>query len=372
MTVRGSILATLHQLGLMGLWQWANRGNIPILAFHGVCDEEQYGSSRPIRWRLTVTDFRRYLDVLSKCFHFVSLADAVAMLSGRRPMQPYSIVLTFDDGYLNNATHAWALLRQFNAPATFFLPTGLIGTGEYFWADRLDYAIRHLERDLEYLAIDGVKFAVGGRDPIALARLFWLAKGACMDLGWNRADRLVREIEAQCDATLDDCPQSGHWAALMSWDDVKEMHRTGADFGSHTVHHYLLDELSPAQVMWEMTNSRERMERQLNRECWSVAYPRGQCSPSIAELAREAGYRCGLSTVERSAGAEHKVMMLPRVGLPARPLGTDDVLARACGLSQALSRMSHSLGVPLHNEPGLDEEDRAFRSEDRKGISHVE
>ena len=74
---------------------------------------------------------------------FVSLGDAVEMLAGRKPLVPYSLVLTFDDGYRNNITHALPLLRRNQVPATIYLATGHVEERRPFSFDRLDYALQH-------------------------------------------------------------------------------------------------------------------------------------------------------------------------------------------------------------------------------------
>ncbi|MBF0531859.1 MAG: polysaccharide deacetylase family protein [Candidatus Omnitrophica bacterium] len=42
------------------------------------------------------------------------------------------IIITFDDGYRDNFTNAFPVLRQWNLPASFFLATGMIDTGKKF------------------------------------------------------------------------------------------------------------------------------------------------------------------------------------------------------------------------------------------------
>ena len=48
-----------------------------------------------------------------------------------------AVALTFDDGYLDNLRQAKPTLETTSVPATVFLATGRIGTGEEFWWDEL-------------------------------------------------------------------------------------------------------------------------------------------------------------------------------------------------------------------------------------------
>src|SRR5262249_36976658 len=56
-------------------------------------------------------------------------------------------VVTFDDGWLDNYHHAYPVLRRLGIPATVFLPTGMVGTDEWFWPDKLAYILAQRRKD---------------------------------------------------------------------------------------------------------------------------------------------------------------------------------------------------------------------------------
>src|SRR5207302_6012611 len=59
---------------------------------------------------------------------YTPLKGKKATLDRRTPL-----VLTFDDGYYDNYTHAFALARELQVPITIFLIPGYIQSGEHFW-----------------------------------------------------------------------------------------------------------------------------------------------------------------------------------------------------------------------------------------------
>jgi len=254
-------------------------------------------------------------------------------------MQPYSLVLTFDDGYLNNALLAWPILAKYGAAATFFVPTGQVGTGRHFWRDRLDYAIGHLRPGVEWLTVGGVRYRVPPGDRASLRGLFWQLLRACNGLGWSRAEEAADAIEQLATSRLAEESQNNHWAGFMTWQHVRSMHREGADFGSHTVSHHPLDELSSQDVRRELEDSKRRLESEIGAPCLAVAYPNGRVTTDVARMARRAGYRCGLTTADRLARPGDAPAMLPRLSVPRRPVISAELLARATGLSQQMSRL---------------------------------
>jgi peptidoglycan/xylan/chitin deacetylase (PgdA/CDA1 family) len=53
------------------------------------------------------------------------------------------VALTFDDGYLDNATVAAPMLRHAGLPATFFLVPEFLGGKSRPWWEELGWALAH-------------------------------------------------------------------------------------------------------------------------------------------------------------------------------------------------------------------------------------
>ncbi len=77
---------------------------------------------------------------------------------------------------------------------------------------------------------------------------------------------------------------------LMSWDQIRQLHRQGFELGSHTHNHRPLTELSEEQARSELSRSRRKLEDELGMAPQFLAYPRGCYDERHTRLAREAGY----------------------------------------------------------------------------------
>jgi peptidoglycan/xylan/chitin deacetylase (PgdA/CDA1 family) len=102
-----------------------------ILLFHRVNDV------CPTDDGLTVstTHFRAIASLLARRFRVVPLGEVFRLLRDRLPVPPRTVAITFDDGYRDNLDAA-RVLHSLALPATFFLPTGFVGTERAFDWDR--------------------------------------------------------------------------------------------------------------------------------------------------------------------------------------------------------------------------------------------
>jgi peptidoglycan/xylan/chitin deacetylase (PgdA/CDA1 family) len=123
-----------------------------VLMYHRVADSDHdaYGLQvHPDR-------FVEHVEHLTRLRCVVPLAEVL------QPGRATKIAITFDDGYLDNATVAAPLLAEAGLPATYFITTERLG-GRRFWWDRLAAALLG-----EHQLPDGVDVTVGDRD-------LWLA-----------------------------------------------------------------------------------------------------------------------------------------------------------------------------------------------------
>jgi peptidoglycan/xylan/chitin deacetylase (PgdA/CDA1 family) len=107
---------------------WKNRAAIVI--FHRV--DDRYPGD-PIT--CTPEEFRRYCDFFQRYFIVISLAELLERLRAGRDISRH-LVITFDDGYRDNARCALELKKR-GLPACFFVTTGFIGSSRNAWWDSL-------------------------------------------------------------------------------------------------------------------------------------------------------------------------------------------------------------------------------------------
>lgn len=99
-------------------WLLPSVKGIPVLMYHRVWPGLNDG--------LTVTPekIREQWDFLRKeGYHPLSLTEFLAIAEGKKPAPEKALLLTFDDGYRNNLTYVYPLLKEFGWCATIFIIT---------------------------------------------------------------------------------------------------------------------------------------------------------------------------------------------------------------------------------------------------------
>jgi peptidoglycan/xylan/chitin deacetylase (PgdA/CDA1 family) len=94
---------------------------IRILNYHSVSDQ------RRDTWSIGVNHFADHMRYLRETnVNVIGLGEAIAQLQ-TGSIQPRSVVITFDDGYLDFLWNALPILQTYDLPATLFIPVNKIG-----------------------------------------------------------------------------------------------------------------------------------------------------------------------------------------------------------------------------------------------------
>jgi peptidoglycan/xylan/chitin deacetylase (PgdA/CDA1 family) len=262
-----------------------------ILNYHriGNADETPFDSGV---FSATAEQFDLHIAYLKRRFHMATLEEVFAMLRGDVP-RGTSVLITFDDGYLDNYTLAFPILRTHGVQAVFFLPTAFIGTGKLPWWDMIAYIVKKSVKKRIHLEYpEPKKFDLvskgGKRVSMEILRLF--TQPAVKD-----PERFLANLERVCEVSR---PTSAAERCFLDWNEARDMQQDGMAFGSHTHSHEILTKLSSQLQREEARYSREILERELHRRIDVLAYPVGlkHCfSADTVNALEQTGYRAAFS-----------------------------------------------------------------------------
>lgn len=143
----------------------------------------------------------------------------------------------------------------------------------------------------------------------------------------------------------------------LTWNEVRELRAQGVRFGSHTVNHPKLRELSWSQIEGELTFSKKQIEQELGEEVTNFAYPYAFPQEDMrfvgrfTDALRGAGYRNCVTTVIGRARANDDPFRVRRLPVnsgddahlfAAKLDGAYDWLGRAQHVFRRLKRWKFS------------------------------
>jgi len=338
------VLKTLHQIGIFRVFRWWNRNGVIILYAHGVADCRQDSTWEPLRSYISTDSLKEQIGNISRSYSWVTLESAVKMIEGTIPVEPFSIAITFDDGYRNNKTNALSILSSRNIIPTFFIATAYSDNRKPFVFDRLDYAIQHI-RETVKLELKGTEFVFepGGREAQRVVYAQLRAHGKetfdSDESFANFFESLCEQIEAETGKSLTDVQSSDPWSATLSRDEILELAKSGSVvIGSHTVDHVRLDKVDAEICSGQLVESKKELEATTGRQCDQFCYPNGNVNAQVARLVKEAGYSCAVSTVRGHNRVGTDLYQLKRIHLPvhADRIRTEAML---CGFDGLVARI---------------------------------
>ncbi len=304
----------LNSATACGMTYWLSEprptDSFAVIMYHGVVERPNpwYGFSIPAPILETqLRMFRRFCSVLS-------LDDIFDLLDRGRPLPPRCVALTFDDGYRSSGTIAWPMLRRERLPATLFCSVQALDHG-WLWPDAVRHAIRRTSRPL--LVLERLP---EGRLTLPLSTLPQrLAAVARLDMLLKRLPNAAKErvldelLWSLCGLTRERLVLPG---LMLSWDEARLLAAEGMDIGAHTITHPILTNISVDEARHEIVQSRRILEERLRTSVPHFAYPNGtarDCSDTIRQLAREAGFRSACMAVNGVNGPGTSLFALRRV-----------------------------------------------------------
>ncbi len=284
----------LYASGALGLYhRLRNRDSLTVVMFHRTLrrDDPRWAACDP-DYTLADDLFERSIAFFKRHYRVVPL-DAVlrARRDGTR-LPPHALLITFDDGWLDNVDYALPALRRAGLPAVMFVAADAVGARQPFWQERLVAAWRRGVLSLQALgdALVDHGGARPAREGIAGLRDAIAALETMLPSSRN-------EVLARFADDLDDGLRH-----MIDVDDLATLRANGVELGLHGKSHVPMTRADDLDA--ELGGAREAMATMLglpegmaSDACATMSFPHGAFDPAIAAQAREAGYELLFTSV---------------------------------------------------------------------------
>lgn len=334
----------LQLSGLIAFLRWRQRNEVTIVYLHSTLPSNKESLVwQPCRSTLDETFLDQVLRTLGRRHTFVSLTEAEQMLRGEIPTQPNSLVVTLDDGYLNNLTIAHPIFLKHGVTPTVFVITDTHAEPSAPWFERVDYLLQQAADSNLDIQFGGIELALTStmtrpQRREAILKVVRESRKQDESERYVMLESLFDDIERRTGKRFDDLPSPDICSALMSTEDLHKAEAQGMRIASHTATHRRLALLDDEAITAELEASKEALSTELGYECRHLAYPEGVYDERVAKIAGQAGYSCSLTCDEgtNAVGCDmHRLKRFPLFTYDLEPM----LWSRLYGVNELTSRI---------------------------------
>jgi len=283
-----------------------------VLFYHGVV--ERKNQPRMQYLHMPLERFEREAAYLAREWEVISLDDLAQGLAEGKGLNRRQAVLTFDDGFRNNATLAAPVLEALNLPYAVFISTRMVEENlrapSYYMRALLFLSglkkIKVPSLDIE-LSLEGEAAVEAARQTLRTA-LERLPQEKVRLIIQDLINALPVERWAEIDGSLSS-------EAMMTWPEVETLAAGKATIAAHCHDHAILHAAQSAEeVDYQLGESKKRIEARLG-PCRYFAYPRGVASgvsPLALQKVEEHGFELSFTTLAGEVYQVPSPHLLPR------------------------------------------------------------
>jgi len=244
-------------------WKLKNK-HILILAYHRVLNLDDRFKLDPTLVSASVSNFKKQMEYLSRNYNVISIDQFYSKIGSPKKN---SVIITFDDGYIDNYTNAYPILKKYNLPATIYLSTNAVDNKEILWWDKVSFMIKNTKESS--LILPGhVNYDLKNKGK-ALRRIARDLK----ELKEEKKLMLIADMEKILKVKVKRAKN-----LFLSWNQINEMKKNNISFGAHTVSHPILTNISSKKAEMEIVNSKKLIEKKIKSKVIHFSYPNGHVS----------------------------------------------------------------------------------------------
>jgi len=291
---------------------------------------------------------RTQLRLLKANYNVISPDDALAWREGRAELPCRAVLLTCDDGLVNNLTDMLPVLLQEDLRCLFFVTGASAGDQPAtLWYEDLFLVFRSAPTGEFEIVSGGV--AIRGRlGSLELRRAkWWDAVKTLSQIGAEKRLSFVREASGRLKVSL---PQRARGAddpscrrfGLLTLPELRGLAAAGMTIGAHTMSHPLLSQMPLDLASDEVGDCRAMLEAALQTRVWAFAYPFGDAAsvtPQVLAIPQQAGYAAAFLNFGGGLGVNLPPYALPRIHVTSE-MSLAELDAHVSGFHARLQRFA--------------------------------
>lgn len=259
--------------------------------------------------------FREQIEFMKNNFNIVTMEQVIDVVQRKSDLPENALLLTFDDGYIDNYTFALPILEEYGVQGSFFIPGKTFTTHQLLDVNKIHYIlasadVRKLSEDLkkEMDFYRGNEFCYAPTEELfneyAVANRFDCKETIFVKrmLQTVLPERLRNIISSNLfEKYVGITEETLAYELYMTEEQIRTMKRHGMFIGIHGYDHYWLGNLEPEQMHQDISKALEVMDEFVDRKQWVMNYPYGDYNQGVMDYIKEQGASIGLTTEVRLA-----------------------------------------------------------------------
>jgi peptidoglycan/xylan/chitin deacetylase (PgdA/CDA1 family)/glycosyltransferase involved in cell wall biosynthesis len=278
-----------------------------ILAYHRVA------AIRPDVHRLCTPPelFAAQMELLAQDYRPVALSELAAQAEAA-DLEPGTVAVTFDDGYLDNFETASPIMSELDVPATFFVTGPPSEQPRESWWDTAERIMLGDEPVPDRLTLDvhDVTLELSTRSDRERRAALLALHARLLDSKPERIEEIMAQLASWSGLDL----SVRHSHRLMTAQELVELTgRPGHRIGAHGLHHLLLPAQKREAKARDLGECKAALERLVGEPVDHLAYPYGACDFETAEIADELEFATACTVEPDAVSSDSDRLRLPRL-----------------------------------------------------------
>lgn len=303
-------------------------GKLYIAMYHYT--RELKNSRYPDIKGLDIRLFQQQLDFFQAHFTIVTMEEVMEYWNGSDKKLPENaLLLTFDDGYIDNFMVAYPILKNKGLQGSFFIPGKAICENRLLDVNKIHFTLasanekellKDLLEQLDYYRGNGMdnypsneelfeKYAIANRfdtkETIFIKRI----------LQTVIPEQIRNCIASNLFQKYVGLPEHVFARELyLNHEQIRCMKKDGMFIGPHGYEHYWLNHLEKTKIEQDIEKSLSAVEEFIQTDAWVMNYPYGSYGTEVVDCISKKGCKLGLTTETRIADLDKdSKYLLPRL-----------------------------------------------------------
>jgi peptidoglycan/xylan/chitin deacetylase (PgdA/CDA1 family) len=303
------------------------QSGLAVVTYHGVvprgCDSIDASFNANL---ITAEIFRRQLRLVKSKYSVISPEDVREWLRGERELPKQAVLLTCDDGLLNNLTEMLPILREEQLSCLFFVTTPSSEEARScLWYEELLWMFLQAPEGAFEISIEEVSLSGMLHTPPQRRTVWWSAVKRLSQLQEAKRKAFLRSTQEYfnlepsqpcADENSGLCRRFG----LMNAAELRTLAGAGMTIGAHTVSHPMLSQMPHELARAEILESAARLDAALGSRPWAFAYPFGDAqsvTPEVLKMPEDAGFEAAFMNYAGGLGSDLPAFAMPRIHVSA-------------------------------------------------------